>query len=35
MARCEHLPIYKKAMDLAIHVEKIVEELQPLPQSTL
>ena len=24
MARYEHLPIYKKAMDLAIYVEKIV-----------
>ena len=24
MARYEHLPIYKKAMDLAIYVEKVV-----------
>jgi hypothetical protein len=24
MARYEHLPIYKKAMDLTVYVEKIV-----------
>ncbi len=24
MARYEHLPIYKQAMDIAIHMEKVV-----------
>ena len=30
MARYEHLPIYRAAFDLAVHVEKIVKSFKPL-----
>lgn len=35
MARYEHLPIYKKAMDLAIYVEKIVRNFSRYHKYTL
>jgi hypothetical protein len=35
MARYEHLPIYKKAMDLAIHVEKVVRNFSRYHKYTL
>jgi hypothetical protein len=35
MARYEHLPIYKKAMDLAIHMEKIVRNFSRYHTYTL
>jgi hypothetical protein len=34
MPRYEHLPIYKQAMDLAIHVEKIVRDFSRYDQYT-
>ena len=35
MVRYEHLPIYKKAMDLAIDVEKIVRNFSRYHKYTL
>ena len=35
MARYEHLPIYKKAMDLAIYLEKIVRNFSRYHKYTL
>ncbi len=35
MARYEHLPIYKKAMDLAIYLEKIVRSVSRYHKYTL
>ena len=35
MARYEHLPIYKKAMDLAIYMEKIVRNFSRYHKYTL
>ncbi len=35
MARYEHLPIYKKAMDLTIYVEKIVRNFSRYHKYTL
>jgi len=35
MARYEHLPIYKKAMDLAIYFEKIVRNFSRYHKYTL
>ena len=31
MARYEHLPIYKQAMDVAVHFEKVVAGFCELP----
>ncbi len=30
MARYEHLPIYRAAFELAVHIEKIVKSFKPL-----
>jgi hypothetical protein len=35
MARYEHLPIYKKAMDLAVHMEQIVRNFSRCHKYTL
>jgi len=35
MARYEHLPIYKKAMDLAVYLEKIVRGFSRYHKYTL
>ena len=35
MARHEHLPIYKKAMDLTIYVEKVVRNFSRYHKDTL
>jgi hypothetical protein len=35
MARCEHLPIYKKAMDLTVYLEKIVRNFSRYHKYTL
>ena len=35
MARYEHLPIYKKAMDLAVYLEKIVRDFSRYHKYTL
>ena len=35
MARYEHLPIYKKAMDLAVHMEQIVRNFSRYHKYTL
>lgn len=35
MARYEHLPIYKQAMDVAVHFEKVVAGLSRYHKHTL
>ena len=35
MARYEHLPIYKQALDVAVHFEKVVAEFSRYHQYTL
>jgi hypothetical protein len=35
MARYEHLPIYKKAMDLTVYFEKTVRNFSPYNKYTL
>lgn len=35
MARYEHLPMYKKAMDLAVHMEQIVRNFSRYHKYTL
>ena len=35
MARYEHLPIYKKAMDLAVYLEKVVRNFSRYHKYTL
>ncbi|MDC8771789.1 hypothetical protein [Roseateles albus] len=35
MARYEHLPIYKAALDLTVHVEKLVAGFSRYHKSTL
>jgi hypothetical protein len=35
IARCEHLPIYRAAFDLAVHIEKIVHNFSRYHKYTL